>query len=174
MNHDYDGIRELDNDLPPWWKYGFILSIIMGIIYFWVYASGTAANAHEEYIAEVTEAKIAQDAYLTKMANSINEENVTLADAKGLLNGKTLFEKKCRTCHGALGEGLSGPNLTDDHWLHGGDLKSVFKTIKYGVTAKGMLAWKEQMSPLEMQEVASYVLSFTAPTHPMPKHRRAK
>lgn len=159
MHHDYDGIEELDNDLPPWWKYGFYMCIIAGIIYFVVYTNGIAPDSTEEYEIAMAEGNRLKEQYLAQMANSINEENVTLADAGGVEKGQTIFEKKCKTCHGANGEGLSGPNLTDEFWIHGGGIKNVFKTVKYGVPAKGMISWKDQLSPQEMQEVASFVLS---------------
>jgi cytochrome c oxidase cbb3-type subunit 3 len=162
MHHDYDGIEELDNDLPPWWKYGFYLSIVAGIIYFVVYANGIAPNSTEEYEIAMAEGNVLKAQYLAEMANSINEENITLADATGVIKGQTIFEKKCKTCHGANGEGLSGPNLTDEFWIHGGGIKNVFKTVKYGVPAKGMISWKDQLSPQEMQEVSSFVLSLKA------------
>lgn len=168
MHHDYDGIEELDNDLPPWWKYGFYLSIVAGIIYLYVYANGIAPDSAQEYEVAMTEGNILKAQYLAEMANSINEENVTLADAAGIGKGKVIFEKKCKTCHGADGGGLSGPNLTDEFWIHGGGIKNVFKTVKYGVAAKGMISWKDQLSPQEMQEVSSFVLSLqgTSPANP--------
>lgn len=169
MHHDYDGIEELDNDLPPWWKYGFYLCIIAGIIYLYVYANGIAPDSTEEYQVAVAEGNVLKAQYLADMANSINEENVTLADVAGVTKGKTLFAKKCKTCHGANAEGLSGPNLTDEYWLHGGDIKSVFKTVKYGVPAKGMISWKDQLSPQEMQEVASFILSLKGTNPPNAK-----
>ncbi len=159
MHHDYDGIEELDNDLPPWWKYGFYACIVASVVYLFVFANGMANNNIEEYQVAMVEGNALKAEYMAKMANAINEENVTLADAQGVTKGKTIFEKKCKTCHGASGEGLSGPNLTDEYWLHGGDIKSVFKTVKYGVPAKGMISWKDQLSPQEMQAVASFILS---------------
>lgn len=169
MHHDYDGIEELDNDLPPWWKYGFYLCIIAAVVYLYVYANGIAPDSTEEYNVAMTEGNVLKAQYLAEMANSINEDNVTLADAAGVTKGKTIFEKKCKTCHGADGGGLSGPNLTDEFWLHGGGVKNVFKTVKYGVPAKGMISWKDQLSPQEMQEVASFVLSLQGTTPANPK-----
>ncbi len=169
MHHDYDGIEELDNDLPPWWKYGFYLSIIAGIIYFIVYANGMALDSTEEYEVAVAEGNVLKTQYLAEMASSINENNVELADVAGITKGKTLFTKKCRTCHGKNAEGLSGPNLTDEYWLHGGDIKSIFKTVKYGIPAKGMIAWQDQLSPQEMQEVASFIMSLQGSNPPNAK-----
>lgn len=159
MHHDYDGIEELDNDLPPWWKYGFYACIAASFVYLFVFFNGMANNNVQEYEVAMTEGNKLKAEYMEKMANAINESNVTLADAQGVTKGQTIFEKKCKTCHGANGEGLSGPNLTDEYWLHGGDIKSVFTTIKYGVPAKGMISWQDQLSPQEMQAVASFVLS---------------
>ena len=169
MHHDYDGIQELDNDLPPWWKYGFYLTIVMGIVYLYVYANGIAPDSPEEYEIAVTEGNILKAQYLADMANSINEDNVELADVAGVTKGKSLFVKKCKTCHGANAEGLSGPNLTDEYWLHGGDIKSIFKTVKYGVPAKGMISWKDQLSPQEMQQVSSFILSLQGSNPPNAK-----
>ncbi|WP_338768559.1 cbb3-type cytochrome c oxidase N-terminal domain-containing protein [Bernardetia sp. ABR2-2B] len=169
MNHDYDGIQELDNDLPPWWKYGFYLSIVAGIIYFLVYVNGIAPDSTEEYQVAVAEGNVLKAQYLAKMANSIDENNVELADIAGITKGKTLFVKKCRTCHGENAEGLSGPNLTDEYWLHGGDIKSIFKTVKYGVAAKGMISWKDQLSPQEIQEVSSFIISLQGSNPPNAK-----
>ncbi len=169
MHHDYDGIEELDNDLPPWWKYGFYASIVAAIIYVIVYANGIAPNSIEEYQTEVAEGNVLKAQYLATMANSINEENVTLADVMGVTKGKTLYAKKCRTCHGENAEGLSGPNLTDEYWIHGGDIKSIFKTVKYGVAAKGMISWQDQLSPQEMQEVSSFIMSLKGTNPPNAK-----
>ncbi|WP_375560075.1 cbb3-type cytochrome c oxidase N-terminal domain-containing protein [Bernardetia sp. OM2101] len=169
MHHDYDGIEELDNDLPPWWKYGFYLCIIAGIIYLYVYANGIAPDSTQEYQVAMAEGNVLKAQYLADMANSINEENVTLANVAGVTKGKTIFVKKCKTCHGENAEGLSGPNLTDEYWLHGGDIKSIFKTVKYGVPAKGMISWKDQLSPQEMQEVASFILSLKGTNPPNAK-----
>lgn len=160
LSHNYDGIRELDNHLPPWWLGLFYGGIVFGIIYLlnfhvfnWSPLSG------EEYENEVTEAQKAVEEYQAKAGNSIDENNVELADANGVAKGKEIFTGKCAACHGMAGEGGVGPNLTDAYWLHGGDVKAVFKTIKYGVPQKGMIAWEAQLKPNEMQNVASYILS---------------
>ncbi|WP_291724445.1 cbb3-type cytochrome c oxidase N-terminal domain-containing protein [Bernardetia sp.] len=169
MNHDYDGIQELDNDLPPWWKYGFYLTIVMGVIYLYVYANGIALDSPKEYEVAVQEGNILKAQYLADMANAINENNVELADVAGVTKGMSIYAKKCKTCHGGKAEGLSGPNLTDEYWLHGGDIRSVYKTIKYGVTSKGMIAWQDQLSPQEIQQVASFVLSLQGSNPPNAK-----
>jgi cytochrome c oxidase cbb3-type subunit 3 len=105
--------------------------------------------------------------YLSKQANLVDESNVeALLDDASLAAGKTVYEGKCAACHGMAGEGGVGPNLTDEYWLHGGDIKSVFKTIKYGVPEKGMISWKSQLRPAEMHKTASYILTLVGTNPP--------
>ncbi len=170
LEHDFDGIRELDNDLPPWWKYLFYVSIVFGVIYILNYHI-LAPNKlmADEYNEEVKIAE-AQKAEMIKTGAFINEASVTLLkDAVEIEKGKAIFTSNCATCHGSKGEGLVGPNLTDDYWIHGGGIKNVFTTVKYGVPAKGMLSWQTQLSPKQIQEVASFVLSLKGTNPPNPK-----
>ena len=160
LDHDYDGIKELDNALPPWWKYGFYITILVAVFYllkFEVWHTGQ--NPTEEYAAEMTEGKASVDAYLASAKENVDENSVTIADAIGVAAGKELFNKTCIACHMADGGGGVGPNLTDDYWIHGGDMKQVFKTLKYGWPDKGMQAWASTYSPVQLQQLASYVKS---------------
>lgn len=158
LDHDYDGIRELDNALPPWWKYGFYITIFIGVLYLLKYEIWhNGPNPTEEYNTEMTAAKDQVDAYLASMKNNVDEKSVTMADAAGIAAGGVSFAKTCVPCHGAKGEGGVGPNLTDDYWLHGGAVSDVFKTIKYGYPDKGMQAWQSTYSPIQIQELASYI-----------------
>ena len=161
LDHEYDGIRELDNNLPPWWKYGFYLTIVFAVVYLIHYhVSKTGPLQDEEYQIQVEEGARQLAEYRKTAANLVDETNVTLlTSADSLGKGQKIFVQKCAACHGQKGEGLVGPNFTDNYWLHGGDIKSVFTTVKYGVTNKGMQAWQNDLSASEMQEVASYILS---------------
>ncbi len=161
LGHDYDGIRELDNRLPPWWIYGFYCTIIFACIYLYRYHIGhTAPLSAEEYAISVQKAQQAKADYLKKAANNVDETTVKLlTDPASLAAGKTVFESICFACHGKHGEGGVGPNLTDDYWLHGGSIQDVFKTIKYGWPDKGMKSWKDDFSPSQIQQIASYVKS---------------
>ena len=161
LDHEYDGIRELDNNLPPWWKYGFYLTIVFAVVYLIHYhVSKTGPLQDEEYQIQVEEGTRQLAEYRKTAANLVDETNVTLlTSADSLGKGQKIFVQKCAACHGQKGEGLVGPNFTDNYWLHGGDIKSVFTTVKYGVTNKGMQAWQNDLSASEMQEVASYILS---------------
>jgi len=160
LDHDYDGIKELDNALPPWWKYGFYITILVAVFYllkFEVWHTGQ--NPTEEYVAEMTAGKASVDAYLASAKENVDENTVTLADAAGVAAGKGLFEKTCVACHMAGGGGGVGPNLTDEYWIHKGGIKDIFKTLKYGWPDKGMQAWAGTYSPVQLQQLASYVKS---------------
>src|SRR5690606_8160006 len=171
LDHVYDGIRELDNDLPPWWKYMFYATIVFAFVYlFRFHISGDGQLSLEEYMAEMEQAEIEKAATMASAGESINEDNAQyLVDAVSLEKGAGIFKMSCGTCHGQLGEGGAGPNLTDEYWLHGGGIKEVFATIKYGVPAKGMIPWESQLSPSQIQEVASYVLSLKGSNPPNAK-----
>ena len=161
MDHDYDGIKELDNDLPPWWVYLFYGCIAFALIYMVRFHVFGGENQMQEFEREMADAKIAVEEYKKTAKDLIDEKTVVLlTDPKDLADGKALFENNCAVCHRADGGGAIGPNLTDDHWLLGGGIKNVFHTITNGGRdGKGMVAWKGTLKPSEIQLVASYVLS---------------
>ena len=162
LGHDYDGIRELDNALPPWWKWGFYITIGFAVVYFWYYEVSSDWSSKQEYEVAMEEAAAQKEAYLAQVSNLVDESSVeVLSDQTSLANGKAIFEVNCVACHLARGEGSIGPNLTDQYWLHGGSINEVFSTIKYGVPEKGMIAWQDQLRPKEMQDVASYIMSLS-------------
>ena len=171
LDHNYDGIKELDNDLPPWWKYGFYFSLAISVIYLMHYhVFGTGKLQYQEYESEMEEAKIKVEEYRRLAANNVDETTVSMADASGISDGKSVFAENCVACHGSLGEGASvGPNLTDAYWLHGGDIKDIFKTIKYGYPEKGMRSWQSELSPVQMQNLSSYILSIQGSNPPNAK-----
>lgn len=171
FDHEYDGIRELDNSLPPWWVGMFYATIIIGVVYIGYYHfSDYGLSSSEAYAQEMKDAHFEIEQFLAKQANKVDETNVELlTDAALLEQGATIFKSNCATCHGQLGEGIAGPNLTDDFWIHGGDIKAVFRTIKYGVPAKGMIAWKTQLPPTEIHKVASFIMTLQGTNPPNPK-----
>ena len=170
-DHEYDGIHELDNNLPPWWKALFYGTIVFSVFYLMAfYWTGWLQPQEKEYQAEMLEAKLEVEAYLANRANSIDETNVELdLNEPALAEGSTIFAANCAACHANdLGGGV-GPNLTDAYWLHGGDIKSVFKVVKNGVPQKGMISWKSKLTPQQMQRVSSYILSMQGSTPANPK-----
>lgn len=175
LDHDYDGIKELDNDLPPWWKYGFYMTIITGVIYLTGYhITGSFKLQAQEYERDIAEAEAAVNAYKTKMALNVDESNAMfLTEGDKIAKGKDIFMKNCVACHGNAGEGKIGPNLTDEYWLYGGSAGEVFKTVKYG-TNKGMQAWKESLSPVDMQNVISFIHTLQGTNPPNAKAAEGK
>ncbi len=167
LGHDYDGIRELDNRLPPWWLYGFYCTIIFAFIYIWrFHISHTAPLSIEEYTISVQKAEQQKLAFLKNAANLVDENTVKqLKDAGDLAAGQHVFETTCFACHGKAGEGGVGPNLTDEYWLHGGSVQEIFKSVKYGWPDKGMKSWKDDYSPAQIAQITSYVMSLQG-THP--------
>ncbi len=161
LDHNYDGIKELDNVLPPWWVYLFYGTILFAAIYlvrFHIYGD---YNQKEEFETEMAEAKLAVEEYKKTAKDLVDANTVTLlTDAGDLAQGKTIFETNCAACHRADGGGGIGPNLTDEFWVLGGGIKNVFHTItEGGRDGKGMVAWKGILKPSEIQLVASYILS---------------
>lgn len=158
LDHNYDGIQELDNALPPWWKYGFVITIGFALVYLLnFHVLGNGKNPTEEYQAEMASAQIAKEAFEAKNKDRIDEAHVPMATAAGIQNGKTNYTANCVACHGANGEGGVGPNLTDDYWLHKGSLNDIFGTIKKGYPDKGMQSWASKFNPKEISELASFV-----------------
>lgn len=172
MNHDYDGIRELDNKIPKWWLYSFYGTILIGVIYMYrMFVSETMPDQITELHEANRIADIKMKEYLKNAANNVDENTVVMLDAAGIESGKTLYNSMgCATCHGASGEGNSvGPNLTDEYWLHKGSINDIFYSIKYGWPEKGMKSWKDDMSPVQIAQVASYIKSLKGTTPPNPR-----
>ena len=158
LDHNYDGIRELDNALPPWWKYSFYISIVWAFFYLGYYYFCGGPSSRDEYVAEVQQAKIDVEEYNKKNALNVDENNVKMADASGITDGADIFKTNCTACHGNSGEGNQvGPNLTDDFWLHKGSINDIFKSVKYGWPAKGMKSWRADLSPVQIKNVVSYI-----------------
>jgi len=170
-DHEYDGIRELDNNLPPWWIYGFYVTIVIAVVYFSYYhILGKGDLQVAQYEKEMAEGQRQKEAYIAKAGAKVDETTVVaFTDAENLEKGKTTFKTYCVPCHGPDGQGVVGPNLTDEYWINGGGIKNIFKTIKYGVPAKGMISWEAQLSPAKIQEVGSYILTLKGTNPPNPK-----
>ncbi|MBL7870479.1 MAG: c-type cytochrome [Cyclobacteriaceae bacterium] len=163
LGHNYDGIRELDNHLPPWWKWLFVGTVVWGVIYLLVYhVMGTLPLSDEEYKQEVATAEIAIQKLKAAQPQVLIDGNTIefTNDAELIANGKKVYLSNCSTCHRNDGGGNAiGPNLTDNYWIHGGNAKSIFNTIKSGVVEKGMPDWGKIMSPIDVRDVTFFVMS---------------
>jgi len=171
LDHDYDGIKELDNNLPPWWKYFFYLTIVFSFVYLIHYHVVGSGNVQlDEYNQMLADAEQQRLDRLKTNAANVDENTVTiLTDSDDITEGKKIYKEKCLVCHGQVGEGNVGPNLTDEYWIHGGGIHDIFKIVKYGFTSKGMLAWQGQLTPVQIQQVSSFVMSLQGSNPPNAK-----
>jgi cytochrome c oxidase cbb3-type subunit 3 len=172
-DHDYDGIRELDNVLPPWWLYGFYITIIISIYYtFQVFTNPEEYSQEKEYTTAVEQGKKDVEAYILANPDLFNTENLKVfTDATNLAKGKEMFTTKtCTLCHLEDLGGSIGPNLTDENWILGGDMDNIFNTIsKGGRPGKGMIAWEGSLSLIERQQLSSYIISMQGTSPATPK-----
>lgn len=161
IDEPHDGIYELDNPPPPWFMFLFYGCVVFAIVYVGRFmVTDYGYTQEDEYVAEMQAAETKLVANVSEEDLNIDESNVVaLTDAASITAGKKLYIQNCKVCHADGGKGLTGPNLTDEYWKHGGGAVNIFKTIKYGVIEKGMASWKETLNPKKMQEVTSYILS---------------
>lgn len=200
IGHSYDGIQEYDNPLPGWWIWLFYGTIIFSIVYFPYYlldygASSTARYTQEMQTAKQMRATALKDgaaqnaaskpasapAVASKPAKGAstapgpgNEMASLAGDKAAIAAGKAVFQTYCLGCHGPLGQGLIGPNLTDNFWLHGNTYPDLVKVITDGVPDKGMVPWKTQLPPLKIHQVSAFVLSLKGSNPPNPKAHQGK
>ncbi len=169
LDHNYDGIQELDNHLPPWWKWLFYFTIGFGVVYLIVYhVLGLMPLQTAEYEEEIAAAEQQRQEYLASQPSAVIDESTVamVDDAASLADGKQVYDNNCAACHRADGGGGIGPNLTDNYWLHGGSIESIFTTIKVGVPENGMISWEPLLSPSQMQNVASYIMTLVGTNPP--------
>ena len=170
LDHDFDGITELDNPTPAWFNVLFYGSILFGAVYLLNYhVFKWSPLQDEEYAIEMKAAEVEKAAYLAKAGNLIDENSVKVDNSPSILAaGKAVYMQNCVACHVADGGGSVGPNLTDEFWIHGGTVNNIFKTLKYGVPEKGMIAWEKILTAKQTSDLSNYVLSLkgTKPANP--------
>jgi len=172
LDHDYDGIKELDNVLPPWWLAGFYITIAASIFYYVMIFGFGKYNQYDELAAEIENAKQEVEAYKAANPQLFDDSNiVALTDAESIAKGKELFATKtCTACHLADLGGSIGPNLTDNKWILGGGIKNIFNTLTNGGRpGKGMIAWESTISREERIQLASYIISMQGSQPANPK-----
>lgn len=189
LEHEYDGIREYDNPLPRWWVWLFYGTIVFAAIYFPYYVSGWGPTMDETYLQELAQVEQSQQALAAATAtvssgqgsgggatggsSSTNAAPPAMASLAGdpaaIEAGQGTFAGSCLPCHGDKGQGIIGPNLTDNHWIHGNTYADLVNVISNGVPDKGMLAWKAMFNPRKINELAAYVLSLKGSNPPNPK-----
>ncbi len=172
LDHNYDGIKELDNHLPPWWKWLFYGTIAWSVVYLVVYhITDSVPLQEQEYANEIALAD--EQIRKTRAAEpvaAIDEAALAYtADADLISKGAAVYKNNCASCHKDKGEGSIGPNLTDDYWLHGGSIQNIFATIKNGVPEKGMIAWNAILKPEEIRDVSFFIMSLKGSNPPNAK-----
>ncbi|HTI70801.1 MAG TPA: cbb3-type cytochrome c oxidase N-terminal domain-containing protein [Candidatus Limnocylindria bacterium] len=171
LDHEYDGIQELDNKLPRWWVWLFYLCTLFAVaymFYFHVFHMGELSIA--EYIREAKAGDALKNAAQEKFESSLASLEPS-KDPAVLAKGQNTFMTYCAPCHRQDGGGLVGPNLCDDYWIHGPKFEDNLKTIVTGVPEKGMLTWKGVLQPSEIHAVASYIYTLRGTQPPNPKPR---
>ena len=168
LEHDYDGIKELDNVLPPWWVYLFYGTIVFALVYMIRFHVMNEYDQEQEFKNEVELAELEKSKLPKDPAEEVSYETVVaVTDATSLAKGKEIFNNACAACHKADGGGLVGPNLTDKHWINGGGIKNIFKLISEGSKNNpSMVAWKANLSAKDIQSVASYILTLEGSNPP--------
>jgi cytochrome c oxidase cbb3-type subunit 3 len=170
FNAAYDGIQEYDNDLPKWWVYLFYGTIVFAIGYVIYYHAGGPGLSQEALLALDMKRAEEQKAAAPKPTGTSADTLLALVkDPEALARGKIVYGEKCGVCHGGDGQGMIGPNLTDNYWLHGGDILAIHKVIKVGVVEKGMLAWEAMLPATDIERVTAYVFSLRGTNPPNPK-----
>jgi cytochrome c oxidase cbb3-type subunit III len=157
LDHNYDGIQELDNKLPRWWVWLFYITIIFAAVYMVYYhVTRTGDLQAAEYDKEMKAGAAVKAAAMGNFESGLAALKPQ-TDAVVLDGGRQTYAKFCAPCHRADGGGLVGPNLTDDYWIHGSNYVDSVKVIWDGVPAKGMITWKTVLKPSEIEAVASYI-----------------
>lgn len=167
--HSFDGIQEYDNDLPQWWVWLFIITVVISVIYPFVYDFGPLDFDSQTIDQEMVKLKAQQGA---AQANAPISEETLVALTKSpdaLRDGQETFKSRCMPCHGDKGQGLIGPNLADDYWIHGGKITDLHLIVENGVLEKGMLAWKAQLTPSQLNNVVAFIWTLNGTNPPNPK-----
>lgn len=173
LDHDYDGIKELDNALPPWWLYSFYISIVFAVLYFGYYHLLGGNTNVETFEEEMEMARIEVDRYNRENPNEFDASSVTVSS--NTEEGQKLYKSYCAACHAFDGGGGIGPNLTDEYWILGGGIKNIYNTISEGGRdGKGMIAWKTSLNAEKMQQVASYILTLQGTSPEKPKDKEGE
>jgi cytochrome c oxidase cbb3-type subunit 3 len=170
LAHEYDGVEEYDNPLPGWWVWVFWATIILSVGYWLYYQIGPGPSIIAQYEADAQAAALRQ-AELAPGPGAVTDEAIVelRKDARAMASAREIFAARCLACHGPQGQGLIGPNLTDDYWVHGGRPTEILHTIAEGVPAKGMVPWKDQLKPDELRAMAAYVVTLAGTSPPTPK-----
>jgi cytochrome c oxidase cbb3-type subunit 3 len=161
LDHNYDGIKELDHMLPRWWVWLFAATVIFGAWYAGYYMSGVGPTPQQELALKMVELEALNP---KPSGGEVDDAKFIAAFAAAagkpehIKNGQEVYASKCLACHGDLGQGVIGPNLTDDYWIHGkGRPEDIARVVADGVSDKGMPPWSALLSPEESVDVVVFI-----------------
>ncbi|MEP0548826.1 MAG: cbb3-type cytochrome c oxidase N-terminal domain-containing protein [Rhodothermales bacterium] len=161
--HKYDGIREYDNPMPGWWVWLFVITVVFGVVYFLGIEVFGFVDTYEDDLAEAqAELVEMRDAYAASGPAFETDERALMryaSDAEMAAAGAEVYAATCASCHGNEGQGLIGPNLTDDYWVHGSSNEAIWEILAVGVPAKGMPPWENVLSAEERAELLAFIRS---------------
>lgn len=169
--HVWDGdLREMNNPLPRWWVWLFVLTTVFALIYLALYPglgnfSGKLGWSQiGQYEAEVAKGNKEVEPLYAKF-NAMKPEEVA-RDVKAMAIGERLFMNNCSQCHGSDARGSKGfPNLTDADWLHGGSPDNIKESITNGRIGNMPPIAAAVGTPDDVRNVAQYVLSLSGSPH---------
>ena len=165
--HEYDGIQEYDNPLPAWWSWIFFLSFVFACVYFlFVTLAGDGLSPLGFYERAVTADQERQFALMGEIKSDPASLIKLSKDEKLLLVGKAIFTSNCAACHGPTGAGLTGPNLTDEQYLHVRRIEDFLDVIAKGRNNGAMPAWENRLQPKEIAVLASYLAHLRGTNQP--------
>lgn len=161
--HELDGIKEYDNPMPGWLMSIWWGSLIFAAGYLIFFALSFGEGSMEaEYRRDTERALVAVQAHFdaNPLVPPLPAELLAGARNTDVLQvGSARFARSCAACHGPQAQGLIGPNLTDDRWLHGGAVEQIFQTVAKGWPSKGMPPWGRALKPEELSALVSYLRS---------------
>ena len=158
LDHDYDGIRELDNPLPRWWLIAFFISILFSPLYIIYYHVGPGLSLDERYQAQIEVIQAQREAARGQTGDGA-AYLAAAEDSERVEAGQSVYDANCAACHGAEGEGMIGPNLTDGYWMHGGSPQAIAVSIRDGIPDKGMPGWDSSLSAEDIENLTGFILS---------------
>ena len=158
LDHDYDGIQELDHPLPYWWIVTFAVTVIFGVPYFILFVWGGLPSQYEDFVENKTKLLEMKEKIARETGGFNQEEFQKWDNEEGLKLGAVVFEDNCVACHLEKGQGDIGPNLTDEYWIHAnGSAEAIYKVAYNGVEEKGMPIWSEVLSKDELYQVSAFI-----------------
>ena len=165
-----EDLTEMNNPMPRWWMWLFVLTIIFSFAYLAIYpglgkfAGKMGWSQYGAYDAEMAQAKAELEPLYARFTSMTTEQ--VAQDPQAMAIGERLFMNNCAQCHGSDARGSkSFPNLTDGHWLHGGTPEKIRETLEKGRIGNMPPMAAAVGSPEDVRNLSHYVLSLSGSPH---------